>query len=217
MSYRPALILQLAAPQTFTYYVHDTAHDSAETPSKRRLMTRYGTKRSGPSPQVLWSSRGPDLSLSLGGISHGPLARDSVRLLLVLLPQRRNVVIQRVIRIRRGQQRLDAEENCANLQSWRPLVLQDVQADAAELVHVGVVDPREEPHLGWRHGIVRRQEQLQHEVPRSVWRLGWPGYHYAEVAQVVLIRRGADARHWLRQQSLRLLDDAAGQSHDAAV
>eukprot|EP00968_Pinguiococcus_pyrenoidosus_P013496 scaffold1221_cov237-Pinguiococcus_pyrenoidosus.AAC.7 len=172
MSYRPALILQLAAPQTFTYYVHDTAHDSAETPSKRRLMTRYGTKRSGPSPQVLWSSRGPDLSLSLGGISHGPLARDSVRLLLVLLPQRRNVVIQRVIRIRRGQQRLDAEENCANLQSWRPLVLstaptrqqgspsihvglraassaylQDVQADAAELVHVGVVDPREEPHL----------------------------------------------------------------------
>lgn len=39
------------------------------------------------------------------------------------------------------------EQHCADLQRGAPLVLQDVQADAAQLVDVGVVDLGEEAHL----------------------------------------------------------------------
>ena len=42
---------------------------------------------------------------------------------------------------------LNGEENCADLKSRAPLVLQDVQADPAQLVNVRVVDPGDEPHL----------------------------------------------------------------------
>ena len=42
---------------------------------------------------------------------------------------------------------LDGEENCADLKSRAPLVLEDVQADPTQLVNVWVVDPGDEPHL----------------------------------------------------------------------
>lgn len=40
---------------------------------------------------------------------------------------------------------------------------QDVKADAAELVNVGVEYLGQEADLGWRHGVVVREEQLQLE------------------------------------------------------
>lgn len=40
------------------------------------------------------------------------------------------------------------EQHGADLQRGAPLVLQDIQADAAQLVHVGVVDFGQEAHLG---------------------------------------------------------------------
>lgn len=42
---------------------------------------------------------------------------------------------------------LDRQQHMADLQRWGPLVLQDVQADAAQLVDVGVVDLGQEAHL----------------------------------------------------------------------
>ena len=42
---------------------------------------------------------------------------------------------------------LDGEENCADLESRAPLVFEDVQADATQLVNVWVVDPGDEPYL----------------------------------------------------------------------
>lgn len=40
---------------------------------------------------------------------------------------------------------------------------QDVEADATELVDIGVENLGEEADLGWRHGVVVREEQLQLE------------------------------------------------------
>lgn len=40
---------------------------------------------------------------------------------------------------------------------------QDVKADAAKLVDVGVEYLGEEADLGWRHGVVVREKQLQLE------------------------------------------------------
>ena len=42
---------------------------------------------------------------------------------------------------------LDGEENCADLEGRAPLVFEDVQADATQLVNVWVVDPGDEPYL----------------------------------------------------------------------
>lgn len=39
------------------------------------------------------------------------------------------------------------QQNCADLQCWAPLVFENVQADAAKLVNVGVVDFGQEAHL----------------------------------------------------------------------
>lgn len=41
-----------------------------------------------------------------------------------------------------------------------PRTLQNVEADAAELVHVGVEDFGQEADLGRNHGIVIREEEL---------------------------------------------------------
>jgi len=86
---------------------------------------------------------------------------------LIRLPVVRHVVGQRVVRVGRRQQCLNAEQHGANLQRGRPLVLEDVEADAAQLVDVGVVNARQEAHLGRRHGVVGRQEQLQLED--AIW------------------------------------------------
>lgn len=42
---------------------------------------------------------------------------------------------------------LDAEKHCPDLEGGRPLVLEDVETDAAQLVDVRVVDFRQEAHL----------------------------------------------------------------------
>ena len=53
----------------------------------------------------------------------------------------------------RAHERLDAEQDRADLQRGRPLVLEDVEADAPELVRVGMVELGDEADFGWRHGV----------------------------------------------------------------
>ena len=48
---------------------------------------------------------------------------------------------------------LNGEQNRPDLQSGAPLVLEDVETDPAQLVDIGVVDTRDEPHLN-RHGLL---------------------------------------------------------------
>lgn len=48
------------------------------------------------------------------------------------------------------QEGLDGEENCADLERGRPLVLENVKADAPQLVDVRVVHTRQEPYLTCR-------------------------------------------------------------------
>ena len=48
---------------------------------------------------------------------------------------------------------LNGEQNRPDLKSGAPLVLEDVETDPAQLVDIGVVDTRDEPHLN-RHGLL---------------------------------------------------------------
>ena len=100
--------------------------------------------------------------------------------ILVLLPLLRDVVGERVVGVRSTKQSLDGEENGADLERGGPvaccsqcllawcalgitLTLQDVQADAAKTVDVGVVDLGEEANLWRSHGVVVREEELEIE------------------------------------------------------
>lgn len=85
------------------------------------------------------------------------------RLLFVRFPVLSHIIRKWVVRIRCRQQRLNGEEDGADLQRGTPLVLENVQADAPELVDVGVVDFRQKAHFGRRHRIVLAQKQLQFE------------------------------------------------------
>lgn len=53
-----------------------------------------------------------------------------------------------------AQQTLQAEEDGLDVVGGCPLVLEDVQADAAREVKVGVVDGRLEEHRWWCVGVV---------------------------------------------------------------
>ena len=45
---------------------------------------------------------------------------------------------------------------------------EDVKANAAELIDVGMIEFRHETHLGWRHGIFFWQEQFHFEFATFV-------------------------------------------------
>lgn len=79
------------------------------------------------------------------------------------LPLLRHRLVQRVLRIGSTQKCLYTEQYRAYLQSWRPVVLQYVEADAAKAVDVGVVDAGEEAYPRWTHGVVVREKQFQLE------------------------------------------------------
>lgn len=61
------------------------------------------------------------------------------------------------------QEGLDGEEDGADLKGGRPLVLEDVQADATELVDVGMVHLGQEADLGRGHGVIGGEEEFQLE------------------------------------------------------
>lgn len=116
------------------------------------------------------------------GVLAGPLLRSRNRAVLVLLPVLGHVGGQGVVGVGGTQQGLDRQQNGSDLQGGRPVVcgqvmsvsaramrgdsqsarvlltLQNIQADATQLVDVGVVDLGEETNLGGHHGIVVCQE-----------------------------------------------------------
>ena len=124
---------------------------------------------------------------------------------LVLLPKVGDLLIQGVVEVGERHQGLDREENRSDLQSGRPLVLQDVQADSAELVDVGVVNLGSEEDLWWHHWVLLWQEELAVEETAFVWGLGWTSDLDVEVSIVLLVWLSVDAYNWILGQSLCLL------------
>lgn len=72
-----------------------------------------------------------------------------------------DIVGKRVLGVGSTQKGLDWKQNGTNLKSRSPLILEDVQADATQLVDIGVVDLRQKTNLGCVHRVILRQEQLQ--------------------------------------------------------
>ena len=112
---------------------------------------------------------------------------------------------ERVVRVRVAQQGADGEEDFGQSQGRRPLLLQDVQADSAELVDVGVVDLRSKEHLWWDHWVLLWQEELAVEEAALVWGLGRTSNLHVKVSIVLLVWLSVDAYDWVLGKSLGLL------------
>ena len=97
------------------------------------------------------------------GVLAGPLAGGSFVLLAVALVLVGDVGHQGVVRVGVREQRRDGEQHLADGEGGRPLVLEDVQADASVGVDVGVVDLRDELELGGLEGVVRGEVDVQEE------------------------------------------------------
>ena len=68
-----------------------------------------------------------------------------------------NLGHQGVVGVGIGEQRADAEKNLGDGKGRAPLLLEDIEADAALAIHVGMVHLRLEVHLGRLEGIIRRK------------------------------------------------------------
>ena len=120
---------------------------------KKRKKQRKTFKKKKKNPRLSnssssWSSGSSGVSSrASGGEPPRPVPRARHRALLVLAPLPRDALVERVVRVWRREQRLHRDEHGPDLQRRGPLVLEDVEADASELVDVGVVDLGEEPDL----------------------------------------------------------------------
>ena len=120
-----------------------------------------------------WAEAGPVLA---GRAAQGQRARWlrgarrtlRHRLALVGFPLFSDVVRERVVRVGRGEQRLDRQQDGADLQRRAPLVLENVKADAAQFVDVRVVHFGEEADLWRRHRVILGEKELQFE--NTTWR-----------------------------------------------
>ena len=67
---------------------------------------------------------------------------------------------------------LNGKENCSDLQSRAPLVLENVKTDSAKLVNVGVVDASGEGELGRFERVVCGEIDIEEEHSTLEWRVG---------------------------------------------
>ena len=104
---------------------------------------------------------------SVASVLLGPFASLLNRTVFVVLPVIGNSLVERVVYVGGGHEGLDRKEHSLDLQGRAPLVLENVQADAAEAIDVGVVDLGAEEDFRWDHGILFREEKFSFEQTSS--------------------------------------------------
>jgi len=91
----------------------------------------------------------------------GVLAKSDLS--LTYLPLLSHSLVQRILRVRRAQQSLYAEQDCPYLQRRGPIILEHIQAYPAQAIDIGVVDAGEEAYSWRTHGVVVGEEELEVE------------------------------------------------------
>lgn len=125
--------------------------EKSEKHSILAIEKSNGSSWSSWSSRGSWSSRSGELPRPVLG------ARDGHLLILAPLPS--DALVERVVRVWGAQQSLHRDQHGSDLQGRGPLVLKDVEADAAELVYVWVVDLGEEADLRRRGKEEDEQER----------------------------------------------------------
>ena len=86
-----------------------------------------------------------------------PLLCPHLRSLEVIREMIRNLNLQGVLEVGARHKHLQRNQHLGDLERRAPVFLEDVQADAAELVDVRVVDFGAEQTLGRNHWVLRRE------------------------------------------------------------
>lgn len=97
--------------------------------------------------------------------------------------------------VRLSEQALQTDKHALHVVDGTPLVLQNVQADAAREVEVGVVDGRLEEHGRRRIGIVAGERERELQFQAVVGSVGRPGDGRRPREKVAIcVREGGDPR-----------------------
>ena len=91
----------------------------------------------------------------------------------VSLEHPRNLWHQRIVRVRIRQQRANRQQHLRHREGWTPLVLQNIQADAAIAVHIAVVNPRREAYLIGQADLYLAGRASSHNYARPRAYLWW--------------------------------------------
>jgi hypothetical protein len=105
--------------------------------------------------------------------------------------------------IRLPQQTLQTQQHRPNIVHGTPLILQNIEANAAAHVDVGVVDGRLEEHRRRRHGVRGAELHAELEDEVGVGRVGGPVDGRRPERHVFVVREGGDAgggvRHYVHE------------------
>ena len=82
--------------------------------------------------------------------------------------------------------KVKAQTYSFDLESWRPLVLEDIKADATELVDVWMVDLSSEENLWWDHRVFLGEEELKVKHTAFKRCITWTGDLDIEMSAVCL-------------------------------
>lgn len=107
----------------------------------------------------------------------------------VVTVQRGDLRYQRIVRIRVGQKAQDAQEYLRDRQRRAPVVLENVQADAARCVDVGMVDLRPERDDRRLEGIVAGKSDRHVKDSTAVRRIRRAEDHGLPVEEIRLAHR----------------------------
>ena len=102
-------------------------------------------------------------------ILSSPLFSCCIVLVSIRLVDMCNFRYKRIVWIRVCQHRADGEQDFANSQCWTPLITQNVQADAAVGVDVGVVYASLEVDLGRLERVVCGEVDGEEENAVLIW------------------------------------------------
>ena len=103
------------------------------------------------------------------GISLCPLTRCGIVLIPVVLVQISDFGHERVVRVGIGEEGADREKHFRDGEGGRPLVLEDVEANATVRINVAVVDSGRKCTLGWLKWVVSWEANVDKEDTACVW------------------------------------------------
>ena len=148
------------------------------------------------------------MACSVVCVLKGPFFGGHVGLFEVVLPDLSDLLVEGVVHVGGSHKRLDREQHGSNLQSGRPLVLEDVEANAAKLVNVWMVNLCAEKNLGWHHRVLLGQEELA--VEHAALKGGFAGTSDLDKEVAVILRVGfsINSHNWLLRQLGRLLHNS---------
>ena len=125
--------------------------------------------------------------------------------LAVLQVLRSNGADERVGWIAVRQQRADGQQHFGDGQSWRPIILENVQTDDPLTVDVAVVDPRSERHLGRLEGVLWREVNVEEEDASFVDGARWTENRRYPLVQIVALGAGTAVGRWIERDLGQLL------------